>query len=95
MKIQVKGISSDIVSFKDRDRGGQGIDYKHERNRGKRITSRDCDIYVAVDKQIGICYLIPMYIIDTWSDEKIVSVKTSELIEYRENWQVIDKMALR
>ncbi len=95
LKIQVKGISSDIVSFKDRDRGGQGIDYKHERNRGKRITSRDCDIYVAVDKQIGICYLIPMYIIDTWSDEKIVSVKTSELIEYRENWQVIDKMALR
>lgn len=95
LKIQVKGISSDIVSFKDRDRGGQGIDHKHERNRGKRITSRDCDIYVAVDKQIGICYLIPMYIIDTWPDEKIVSVKTSELIEYRENWQVIDKMALR
>lgn len=95
LKIQVKGISSDIVSFKDRDRGGQGIDYRHERNRGKRITSKDCDIYVAVDKQIGICYLIPMYIIDTWPDEKIISVKTSELIEYRENWQVIDKMALR
>lgn len=95
LKIQVKGISSDIVSFKDRDRGGQGIDYRHERNRGKRITSIDCDIYVAVDKQIGICYLIPMYIIDTWPDEKIISVKTSELIEYRENWQVIDKMALR
>lgn len=95
LKIQVKGISSDIVSFKDRDRGGQGIDYRHERNRGKRITSKDCDIYVAVDKQIGICYLIPMDIIDTWPDEKIVSVKTSELIEYRENWQIIDKMALR
>ncbi len=95
LKIQVKGISSDIVSFKDRDRGGQGIDYRHERNRGKRITSKDCDIYVAVDKQIGICYLIPMYIIDTWPDEKIVSVKTSELIEYRESWQIIDKMALR
>lgn len=95
LKIQVKGISSDIVSFKDRDRGGQGIDYRHERNRGKRITSKDCDIYVAVDKQIGICYLIPMYIIDTWPDEKIISVKTSDLIEYRENWQVIDKMALR
>lgn len=95
LKIQVKGISSDIVSFKDRDRGGQGIDYRHERNRGKRITSKDCDIYVAVDKQIGICYLIPMYVIDTWPDEKIVSVKTSELIEYRENWQIIDKMALR
>ena len=62
---------------------------------GKRITSKDCDIYVAVDKQIGICYLIPMYVIDTWPDEKIVSVKTSELIEYRENWQIIDKMALR
>lgn len=91
LKIQVKGISSDIVSFKDRDRGGQGIDYRHERNRGKRITSKDCDIYVAVDKQIGICYLIPMYVIDTWPDEKIVSVKTSELM----NIEKIGKLLIK
>ncbi len=94
LKVQVKGISSDIISFKDRDRGGQGIDHTHERNKGKRITSKDCDIYVAVDKQVGICYIIPMNIIDTWPFEKIISVKTSELAEYKENWKIIDSMAL-
>ena len=94
LKVQVKGISSDIISFKDRDRGGQGIDHNHERNKGKRITSKDCDIYVAVDKQVGICYLIPMSVIDTWPDEKINAVKTSELLVYKENWKVIDNMAL-
>jgi len=93
LKVQVKGISSDIISFKDRDRGGQGIDHKHERNKGKRITKKDCDIYVAVDKQVGICYIIPMDVIDTWPDEKIKTVKTSELAEYKENWKVIDLMA--
>ncbi len=94
LKVQVKGISSDIISFKDRDRGGQGIDHNHERNKGKRITSKDCDIFVAVDKQVGICYLIPMNVIDTWPDEKINAVKTTELLVYKENWKLIDDMAL-
>lgn len=94
LKVQVKGISSDIISFKDRDRGGQGIDHTHERNKGKRITSKDCDIYVAVDKQVGICYLIPMYVIDSWPYEKIISVKTSDLSEYKENWKIIDTLFL-
>ncbi len=53
LRVQIKGISSEnSISFKDRDRGGQGIDHKHERNIGKRITLKDCDIYVAVDKQM-------------------------------------------
>lgn len=94
LKVQVKGISSDIISFKDRDRGGQGIDHNHERNKGKRMTSKDCDIFVAVDKQVGICYLIPMNVIDTWPDEKINAVKTTELLVYKENWKLIDDMAL-
>lgn len=93
LKVQVKGISSDNVSFKDRDRGGQGIDHTHERNIGKRITSKDCDIYVAVDKQVGICYIIPMHEVDKLPDDKIKSVKTAELSEYKENWKIIDELA--
>ncbi len=93
LKVQVKGISSDNVSFKDRDRGGQGIDHTHERNIGKRITSKDCDIYVAVDKQVGICYIIPMHEVDKLPDDKIKSVKTSELSQYKENWKIIDELA--
>jgi hypothetical protein len=90
IRIQIKGItSSNNISFFDRDRGGQGIDHTHERNRGKRITSKDCDIYVAVDKQVGICYIIPMKYADSLNDEKAKNIKLSEVKEFLENWDVI------
>ena len=91
-RVQVKGISGNTISFKDRDRGGQGIDTHHERNIGKRITSEDCDIYVAVDKQVGMCYIIPMRDIDPWDDADIDSVNVSRLEEYRENWNIISEL---
>ena len=86
LKIQIKGTEGDAISFWDRDRGGQGIDNTHERNRGQRITSIDCDLYVAVDKQIGICYIIPMSWADKLSDDESKRVKVSKLEEFRENW---------
>ncbi|HDR8161434.1 TPA: hypothetical protein QC072_004371 [Bacillus cereus] len=90
LKVQVKGISDSSILFKDRDRGGQGIDHTHERNRGKIITSEDCDIYVAVDKQSGICYIIPMYIVDEMPEEqKIKPISVDRLQEYCENWNII------
>lgn len=85
-KVQIKGISQATISFKDRDRGGRGIDTSNPRNTGKRITSEDCDIYVAVDKQIGICYIIPMTIVDQWN---IDSISVKDASEYRENWAII------
>lgn len=94
LRIQIKGVSTNSVSFKDRDRGGQGIDHKHERNIGKRITSKDCDIYVAVDKQVGYCYIIPMKDkIDPLPENQIKSIKLYELIEFKENWSIINKLA--
>lgn len=90
LKVQVKGISDSSILFKDRDRGGQGIDHTHERNRGQIITSEDCDIYVAVDKQSGICYIIPMYIVDEMPEEqKIKPISVDRLQEYCENWNII------
>ena len=91
-RVQVKGISGETISFKDRDRGGLGIDTHHERNIGKRITAEDCDIYVAVDKQVGMCYIIPMKDIDPWDDDDIDSVNVSQLEEYRENWDIISEL---
>lgn len=93
-KVQVKGISSDTISFKDRDRGGRGIDTHNERNRGKRITSEDCDLYVAVDKQVGLCYLIPMKDIDPWPEENIKNVNVSLLEMYLEKWDTIEELYL-
>jgi hypothetical protein len=93
LRVQVKGISSgNNISFKDRDRGGQGIDHTHERNIGKRITSKDCDVYVAVDKQVGICYIIPMSWSDQLTDEEAKTVKLTEVLEYKENWDIIKKI---
>lgn len=94
LRIQIKGVSSsNSISFKDRDRGGQGIDHRHETNIGKRITSADCDIYVAVDKEVGICYLIPMSYVDGLADEDILSINLSTLGAYKENWNIISEVA--
>ncbi len=93
LRVQIKGISTgNTISFKDRDRGGQGIDHTHERNIGKRITSKDCDIYVAVDKQVGICYIIPMFWADKLSDDECKSVKLNQIEEYKENWDIVKKI---
>ncbi len=95
LRVQIKGISTgNTISFKDRDRGGQGIDHTHERNIGKRITSKDCDIYVAVDKQVGICYIIPMNWADQLSEELCKNVKLSEIVDYKENWNIIKEIAI-
>ncbi|HEC1542755.1 TPA: hypothetical protein R1X41_001147 [Campylobacter upsaliensis] len=93
LRIQIKGITGGLISFKDRDRGGQGIDYKHQSNQGKRITSKDCDIYAAVDKQVGICYLIPMSFADSFDDEKCAKVKLEQISLYKENWDIIKQIA--
>lgn len=93
LRVQIKGISDNKISFKDRDRGGQGIDYTHARNRGKRITSEDCDIFVAVDKQVGICYLIPMSYVDKLSDEEVKAINVENLKDYKENWGIIAQVA--
>lgn len=91
-RIQVKGVSGTSISFKDRDRGGQGIDTSHERNKGKRITSDDCDIYVAVDKKVGICYLVPMNWVDTLDNSQFKSVKLKNIEIFKENWNIFDEL---
>ncbi len=94
LRVQIKGISTgNTISFKDRDRGGQGIDHRHERNIGKRITAQDCDIYVAVDKQVGICYIIPMNWADTLSDEECKNIRLSQIEHYKENWNVVKELS--
>lgn len=90
LRVQIKGISTgNNISFKDRDRGGEGVDHTHASNIGQRITSIDCDIYVAVDKQVGICYIIPMSWADTLDENEYKNVKISTIIAYKENWNVI------
>lgn len=94
LRVQIKGISTgNSISFKDRDRGGQGIDHTHQTNIGQRITREDCDIYVAVDKQVGICYIIPMDWADSLSEHDCKRVKLSDIEIYKENWNIIKENA--
>lgn len=96
LRIQVKGITSgSTVSFFDRDRGGQGIDHTHSRNRGGRITAVDCDIYVAVDKQVGSCYIIPMSYADALDESEARNVSLVNIQTYLENWKTIIDVATR
>ncbi|MCR2062975.1 hypothetical protein [Campylobacter helveticus] len=48
---------------------------------------------MAVDKQIGICYLIPMSFADKFDDEKCTKIKLDEVKQYKENWEVIKEVA--
>jgi hypothetical protein len=91
-RIQVKGVSGTTISFKDRDRGGQGIDTSHDRNKGKRITAEDCDIYVAVDKTVGLCYLIPMKWVESLPESKIQSVPLTDVDKFKEYWEIFDHL---
>lgn len=95
LKIQVKGITDGNILFKNRDRGGVGVNHKHSRNIGKYITSDDCDIYVAVDTLCGLCYLIPTvdYIDKLTDEEKGKGKKPNELSQYLEAWDQIEEVA--
>lgn len=90
-KVQVKGISNDTVYYKDRDRGGAGNDYRNHRNRGERITSKDCDIYAAVDKKTGIVYLIPINYLEENTQKN--SDKINNIVQYREYWGIFEDLA--
>ncbi|TKC06473.1 hypothetical protein FA048_14750 [Pedobacter polaris] len=91
LRIQVKGVSGDVISFKDRDRGGQGIDHRAETNLGKKISSTDCDIYVAVDRRFGTCYIIPVKeFIDPLLLENGVIINLSLIEKYKEDWNVFE-----
>ena len=94
LRVQVKGISGNTISLIDRARGGRGVDYQNPRNQGKRVTSKECDLYVAVDKQVGICYIIPLKLFDDDSPSQVASISLSTLVEYRENWKVINDFIL-
>ena len=92
LRIQVKGISGNTISLKDRDRGGEGIDPMSHRNRGNYISSRDIDIYAAVDKYTGLCYLIPASKIENLISEGKNSCSIKNLELYKENWDIIKEL---
>ena len=93
LKVQVKGFSDKTFSLVNRTRGGQGIDHQHTSNKESEYTKDDCDIFVAVDKQLGACYIIPAKNFINKPIDELKRLKISENQNYLENWELIKKIA--
>ncbi len=88
LRIQIKGTSGNSVSFTGGGRSGQQIS-REVAQRTYKYSPDDCDIILVVDGKNGDCYIIPIEDV-----QKMGSTKSlSKLQEYRENWDILKKMA--
>lgn len=93
LRVQVKGINHDTISFKTATRGGAGASTDAPTNEAKPITHKDCDIYVAVEKSSGICYIIPIDDIEDYARRDIFTLPNQDKIHYKEKWENIERKA--
>ena len=89
LKVQIKSFGKDgKFSRRGRDRGGQGIDSSDPSNRGKLVTSSNCDIFVAVNKSNGEIFIFAKDEIDKLPEK---DMKRDEYIDNWENWSKINQ----
>ena len=81
LKVQIKSFTNDVFSRKGRDRGGEGIDSSNRSNIGKLVTSKNCDILVAVNKKNSELFIFSKNEIDKLPE------KTINRKDYMENWE--------
>ena len=89
LRIQIKGTSGGSISFTGGGRSGQQIN-RAVASRTYKYTANDIDIILAVDSTNGDCYIIPVADISQWGNTKALSM----LQEYKENWEVLKRLAL-
>ena len=89
--VQIKGImTKTVLSLKKRARGGSGSDSSTGRNAATFLSPDDADLLVAVDKQFGICYIIPMDDVENKIASGESRITWAELEEkYKERWDYI------
>ena len=94
LRIQIKGVGRNkngklgSVSFTDGGRSGKQIDRK-VKSRIYKYTVKDIDILMAVDSGNGECYIVPIKDLGKWGKTKALS----KLKEYKENWDILIKIA--
>ena len=89
LRIQIKGVGKNgSVSFTGGTRSGKQIDRSAE-SREYKYTKDDCDILMAVDSTNGDCYIVPVEDLQKWGKTRSLS----KLQEYKENWNILIKMA--
>ena len=92
LRIQVKGTGTGSVNFTGGYRSGKQFDkdaLKNQENRTYKYTKDDCDLILAIDGNDGDCYIIPVEDIGQWGNSKSLS----KLQKYKENWDLLIKLA--
>lgn len=88
IRIQIKGTLKGKAGFTGGGRSGKQIS-RDVKQRTYKYTKEDCDLILILDGTNGDCYLIPIEDIDKWGASKSLT----QLQEYRENWDILEKMA--
>ena len=86
--VQIKGITTKSqLSLRKRARGGSGSQ-QEGRNRSVPLSPDDADLLVAVDKQFGTCYIIPMSEVESKIINGEENISWAELeANYKEKWE--------
>ena len=87
LKVQVKSFTVDNFSRKGRDRGGEGIDSSNRSNKGKLVSSLNCDIFVAVNKKNAELFIFSKNEIDLLPE---TNIKRIDFMSNWENWTKIN-----
>ena len=89
--VQIKGImTTNSLSLQKRARGGSGSDSSTGRNAATFLSPDDADLLVAVDKQFGVCYIIPMDDVAQKIEAGENKITWADLEEkYKERWDYI------
>ena len=88
IRIQIKGTSKGQAGFTGGGRSGQQIS-RSVAQRTYKYSKKDCDLILILDGRNGDCYMIPIEDIAKWGTSKALS----KLQMYRENWDILKKMA--
>ncbi|MEK7550123.1 MAG: group I intron-associated PD-(D/E)XK endonuclease [Patescibacteria group bacterium] len=89
LRVQIKGTAGKSVDFTGGGRSGKQIS-RTVSQRTYKYTKADIDIILAVNSSNGDCYIIPVEDIDQWGNNKALS----KLGIYKENWDILKKIAL-
>ena len=88
LRIQIKGSGNGSLTFTGGSRAGQQIS-RDVPPRTYKYSKADCDLILGVDSNNGDCYIIPVEDIQVWGNSKSLS----RLQEYKENWEIFEKLA--
>ncbi len=88
LRVQIKGTSGGSVSFTGGGRSGKQIS-REVKQRTYKYSPDDCDLILVVDGRSGECYIIPIEDVQNMGTSRSLD----KLSEYRENWDILKKMA--